>query len=267
MQIRSSIFVAALAIIVPSFVDGARQIKFTNKCDKSIWISPLSHPFGLQLTPDTKKLENGKDFSYQIPDEGWTGKFWPRIGCDEKGDNCQVGSSVPFCSLKKCDPSADTKVLFHFPQINNGKEVIYYLNLMEGYTISAEVVPSRTSATCNKTRCAVSLDSCPKAEGTLGDLRVTKNGSAVMCLAPILKWSHPLPFGFGRNAEEGDGKWYSCLPQVVSPEECRNNIGAKTEYVKQVHRDCPTGFAYSHDDEGQFHNCSNDVNFEVNFCI
>jgi len=75
------------------------------------------------------------------------------------------------------------------------------------------------------------------------------------------------PYGFGRPEDQGNGKWYCCPTPPVSPEQCRSNIVVKTEYVKLVHKDCPTAYSYSYDDEAGLHNCPNEVNFEVNFCI
>jgi len=264
---RTVLLCALVGAAVPALVSGARQIKFTNKCNQDIWVSPLTNAQGPQLAPGIVKLGRGNQYSYQIPDGGWGGRFWPKMGCDGSGNNCQVGQSVPPCLPTGCDPPAETKVEFFFPQLNNGQDVWYDISLVDGYSISAEITPSRTGGSCTKTRCAVSLDSCPSGEGELNDLLVRKNGRPVMCLAPCKKWNYPAPFGYGRDEQQGNGKWYCCPTPPVSPEQCRNNIVVNTQYVKLVHRDCPTAYSYSYDDEAGLHNCPNNVDFEVTFCI
>jgi len=113
------------------------------------------------------------------------------LGCDGSGNNCQVGQSVPPCLSTGCDPPAETKVEFFFPRVNNGQDVWYDISLVDGYSISAEIIPSKIGGSCTKTRCAMSIDKCPRNEGELGDLRAMKNGKAVMCLAPCKKWNYP----------------------------------------------------------------------------
>lgn len=52
----------------------------------------------------------------------------------------------------------------------------------------------------------------------------------------------------------------------IWPEECRAGPVVNTQYVQLVHRDCPTAYAYSYDDEAGLHNCPNGVSFKVTFC-
>ena len=92
-----------------------RQIAFTNRCSHPIWISPLTNADGPPLAEGIQRLEAGARFTYQIPDAGWGGRFWPKQGCDGSGHNCEVGQSMPPCLANGCDPPAETKVEFHFP--------------------------------------------------------------------------------------------------------------------------------------------------------
>jgi hypothetical protein len=64
--------------------------------------------------------------------------------------------------------------------------------------------------TCVTTRCAVSLDACPTDENDVGDLRVSKNGRVVQCLAPCKKWNYPPPFGLGQPESDEPGLSLCC---------------------------------------------------------
>lgn len=167
-----------------------RTIQFTNRCGEEIWVSPLTNSQGDTLSPGIKRLQNGASYRYNISDDGWGGRFWPKMGCDSSGNNCQVGQSVPPCPRNGCDPPAETKIEFYFPKRDSGQEVWYGISLVDGYSLAAEVIPNRIGGKCRKTNCALSLNSCPRYErGELRDLRVSKNGNTVMCLSPCKKWS------------------------------------------------------------------------------
>lgn len=53
-----------------------------------------------------------------------------------------MGQSDPPCPSGGCQPPADTKVEFFFPPINNGEQVWYDVSLVDGYSLSAKIVPS-----------------------------------------------------------------------------------------------------------------------------
>lgn len=116
------------------------------------------------------------------------------------------------------------------------------------------------------TNCRLSLGKCPSNYLFVGDLRVIRNGRVVQCLAPCKKWNFPAPFGKGLNELQGAGKQLCCPTPPVSPTECRAGDIVKTAYVKLIHRDCPTAYSYSYDDEAGLHNCPNPTNFVVNVC-
>lgn len=68
-----------LCLALPAIIS-ARTIKFSNRCGHDIWVSPLTNAQGPELSPGIVKLGNGGDFTYQIPDSGWGGRFWPKQG-------------------------------------------------------------------------------------------------------------------------------------------------------------------------------------------
>lgn len=179
-----------LFAVVPDLVFSSRSIEFTNRCQEDIWIAPLTNNQGPILAPGIKKISRGSSFSYQIPNGGWGGRFWPKMGCDGSGNSCRVGQSVPPCPSTGCQPPAETKVEFFFPRLGDGKDVWYDISLVDGYSIAAEITPSKIQGTCTKTNCALSLNKCPN-ENEVGDLRVVSGGRTTMCLSPCKKWNYP----------------------------------------------------------------------------
>lgn len=247
--------------------DAVRHIEFTNTCGKPIWISPLTNAQGPALPGGIQKLAAGASHTYNIPDAGWGGRFWPKEGCDGNGHNCEVGQSMPPCLPTGCDPPADTKVEFFFPKAGNGEQVWYDVSLVDGYSLAAKIVPSVQQGSCVTTSCKVSLANCPGAENNgVGDLKMHKNGKVVACLAPCKKWNYPPPYGLGHPESQDPGLHLCCPTPPVSVAQCRNGIVVNTKYVNLIHKDCPTAYSYAYDDEGGLHNCPNGVNFHVTFC-
>lgn len=69
-----------LVALLPAIVLGARTIKFRNRCGADIWVSPLTNAQGPELPPGIVRLGNNAEFTYNIPDGGWGGRFWPKMG-------------------------------------------------------------------------------------------------------------------------------------------------------------------------------------------
>jgi hypothetical protein len=84
-----------------------REIRFTNKCNEDVWISPTTNAQGPPLPDGIQKINSGGSHAYQIPDGGWGGRFWPKTGCDGSGQNCELGQSSDPCGPTGCDPPAD----------------------------------------------------------------------------------------------------------------------------------------------------------------
>jgi hypothetical protein len=246
----------------------SRDIEFTNRCGYDIWVNPLTNggPGQPILQPGIVRLANYAQYTYQIPDAGWGGRFWPKSGCDGTGHNCEVGQSVDPCPVGGCQPPAETKVEFFFPPLNNGYDVWYDISLVDGYSLAAEIVPSVQQGTCITSHCDVAVSHCPTNEYDVGDLRVFRNGQAVQCLAPCKRWNYPPPYGLGLPEDIAPGVYLCCPTPPIWPEECRAGIVVNTQYVQLVHRECPTAYAYSYDDEAGLHNCPNNVSFKVTFC-
>lgn len=72
------------------------RLRITNGCDRPIWVFSLVGAGGGALNaPNQVKLaKKGDHYDYPIPDIGLAAtRFWPGMGCDDTGNNCQIGQS------------------------------------------------------------------------------------------------------------------------------------------------------------------------------
>ncbi|XP_031635150.1 glucan endo-1,3-beta-glucosidase-like [Contarinia nasturtii] len=260
-------FIAFVCVIEHS-VAQQRYIQVQNQNNFPIWMEEQDNTDQPQLAPGIIKINPGDSTTYSIPDSGWSGRLWPKSGCDDSDANCEIGQSVPPCPDGGCQPPSETKVEFFFPQISSGT-AYYDISLVDGFSQACKITPYRggqpvQDGSCIETDCHLLLTNCPQNEQSdLGDLAVYgRSNNAVSCLSPCKKWNYPPPYGFGRNEQDGDGRLL-CCPSPVTAEECRSGIVEETNYVQLVHRDCPTAYSFSYDDEGGLHNCPSDTSFSV----
>lgn len=122
-------FVLILCLSTP-FVELRRVIEVGNRNNFAIWIETLTNNNGPPLSNEVIRLNPGGKHTYNVRDEGWAGRLWPKIGCDQRGANCQFGQSIPPCPRNGCQPPADTKVEFYFPQKNSPKPSFYDISLV-----------------------------------------------------------------------------------------------------------------------------------------
>jgi len=262
-----ALFVFLLVTLSMSWTNGqSRNIAFYNRCGYDIWISPLTNGQGPPIAGGIARIANNGQFTYVIQDSGWAGRFWPKTGCDASGHMCESGQSVDPCNPGGCDPPAETKVEFFFPAVGQPGDIWYDVSLVDGYSLPAEIVPSVQQGTCVTTECLISLDHCPTNEDHVGDLRAIKNGRTVKCLSPCKAWNYPYPWGMGQDELNFPGVYLCCPTPPIWPEECRAGLVVRTQYVQLVHRECPTAYAYSYDDEAGLHNCPPNTSFRVTFC-
>jgi len=245
---------------------GPRSITFLNRCSEPIWINPFTSDNGPQLGNGIQKLVQNGRITYNIPDSGWKGRFWPKTECDSNGQSCGVGQSVAPCPSNGCQPPADTKVEFFYPSITDKNTIWYDVSLVDGYSFPMEIIPDKQQGSCITTNCAVSLNACPSNENSVGDLRVFRNGRVTQCLAPCKKWNFPSPYGLGKDEKLYTGLQFCCPTPPVSPQQCSSGDVIRTQYVNLIHRDCPTAYSYAYDDLAGLHNCPNPTSFTINIC-
>lgn len=134
--------IVCLSILAP-LAFGARTIRVNNRCGRTIWIGQSTNDNGTPLRGGVRRLTSNTNTVFNIPDSGWAGRLWPKIGCNGQGQACTFGQSVPPCGKGGCTPPADTKVEFFFPQARSRKSIWYDISLVDGYSLPAEIIPSR----------------------------------------------------------------------------------------------------------------------------
>jgi hypothetical protein len=259
-------FIAFLGVLLVQHA-ALVQIKVTSRCSFPIWIAVTSNPGKPDLPGANHRLDNGASINYQIPNAGWAGRMWPKIGCDGSGQNCFFGQSSPPCPAGGCHPPADTKVEFFFPANFQGQSW-YDISLVDGYSQPVSIRPSRPdTGSCVYTDCRINLNSCPTNEKNgLGNLKVTKSGQLVACLSPCKRWNYPPPYGFGKNEHEKPGVYMCCPTPPITPQQCSAGLVVQTNYVREVRSNCPSAYSYAYDDKAGLHNCPGDTSFDVTFC-
>lgn len=116
-------------------VEMRRYIEVGNRCSFPIWIQALTNNNGAPLSNEIKRINSGGRIKYEISDNGWAGRLWPKTGCDYRGENCEFGQSIPPCPSGGCHPPADTKVEFYFPRQNSPDLSFYDISLVSEHNI------------------------------------------------------------------------------------------------------------------------------------
>lgn len=242
------------------------RLSVTNQCDFPVWMATTPNSNMAPLPDGIVKLEKGKSHDYSIANSGWAGRLWPKIGCNSNGRNCTAGEAVPPCPPSGCQPPADTKIEFYFPNLASRENAWYDISLVDGYSLPVEIKPrGNESGSCITTKCNLSLNECPQNETQgLGDLRVFNGGKAVQCLSPCKKWNYPAPFGLGKSETESPGIDLCCPYNDVN--RCRTGPVVRTKFVQTVRKACPTAYSYAYDDEAGLHSCSTPMSFDVKLC-
>ena len=188
----TTVMLAMMAISAIS----ALELTVQNNCAFTTWLATTPN-FQIDPLPDgTVQLNSGQRYVYNIPNQGWAGRFWPKTGCDSAGTNCNFGDSAPPCPANGCQPPADTKIEFNFPPQPPNQDSWYDISLVDGYSLPISITPRGINqGSCIPTNCDLSLAACPQDETNgLCDLRIIKNGETVACLAPCKKWYKSLSY-------------------------------------------------------------------------
>jgi hypothetical protein len=247
------------------------RLRIINRCAEPIWIAASGN-----VAEQDVPLAPGELHDYDISPDGLpSARFWPKVGCDGTGHDCDIGDVG--------QPPIDSKFEVTFAPIAGAAETFYNLSHVDGYTLPIAVTPIGAGAgvgNCTASDCsALTVDECPAHEDLGGgafpafadvDLRVAgASGTTVACMSPCKAWQYPEPYGLGRPESEDPGL-HLCCPAPVEPDACRDASDpvsvVHTEYVAQVHAGCPTAYAYSYDDAAGLHQCPASTGFAVVFC-
>lgn len=271
------------------------RLRVTNHCAQPIWIAHSEN------VPDAQnvKLGQGQSRDYNIPDSGLSAmRVWPKVGCNDNGQNCKIGDSVAPCPAGGCQPPVDSKFEASFAPKGGAAATWYNLSQVDGYTLPFKVVPrgaGSENGSCVTSDCSnLTLAGCPGDEDMSGggafpgyahqDLRIKDGaGNVIGCLSPCKKWNYPAPWGLGQP-ESADPGLHLCCPTPIDPasgqctaqnacmtsDACSNEADPKsvvhTDYVDAMRAMCPTAYSYAYDDAAGLHNCPSTTGFEVTFC-
>ena len=276
------------------------RLTIKNGCSKPIWVfHTVGHNGGTLKTSGNpvKLAAKGDAVVFDIPDKGLAGtRFWPGYQCDENGNNCAMGSSggpgLP-CPPEGCAPPVDSKFEGTFGCLPSVKGADCQVNpssptnaklpatdswdtsMVDGYTLPYTV---EVKGDCpggpknNKIDCSeISVSQCPTAEKIDGqdtNLNLTdpKSSTPGGCYSPCSKltmsnWSNSPTY----SPDSEQAKYYCC--GGISADDCRAGKGAKTDYVKVIHKFCPQTYAYAYDDGVGLFNCpaKKTTQYEVTF--
>ncbi|KAF8062655.1 Glucan endo-1 [Scenedesmus sp. PABB004] len=258
----------ALRVAAPPPAGGPRTLKFVNACPQPIWLSSTHNTDRMPLPGGVVKIAQGASYTYDIPSNGWAGRLWPKVGCDDAGTNCAFGDSVPPCPPGGCSPPAETKVEFNWPTDPNA-DCWYDVSLVDGFSLPMRITPANAPAshpTCTPTACDVSLAACPTDEADVGDLRAVVGGQVVACLSPCKKWNYDAPWGLHKSEQVEPGLWFCCPTPPTTPATCSANRIVNTKYVNLVRSACKTAYSYAYDDTAGLHACPGSMSFTVTLC-
>lgn len=126
------LWLIAVFLIFVNNTAGLRYIDVGNRNKFPIWIETKANNNQPPLTKEIRRINSGDRTIFDIQDQGWAGRLWAKVGCDNHGKNCEFGQSVDPCPNGGCQPPAETKVEFFFPQINSRSSSYYDISLV-GY--------------------------------------------------------------------------------------------------------------------------------------
>lgn len=265
-MLRGTLRVLVLALALPQAF--LLELSVQNSCSHTVWLATTPNSDHQPLPGGSIRVEPGATHVYQIPNGGWAGRFWPKINCNDGGEECEFGQSSPPCPSDGCQPPADTKAEFNFPSQPPSTDSWYDISLVDGYSLPMRIVPRGVDqGSCISTNCAMSLDACPQNEiSGIGDLRVFRNGKVVGCLSPCKKWNYPPPYGLGKPETIEPGVHMCCPTPPIQPQQCSSGPVIQTAFVQSVHQNCPSAYSYAYDDAAGLHNCPGETSFDVTLC-
>jgi hypothetical protein len=266
-----------------------------------MWIfSEVGNNGGVLNAASQILLQPGEIVNYPIPQQGLAAtRFWPGMGCNDKGGDCQIGQSggpttAGFTCPEGigCAPPVDSKFEATFgctlsdtsQCLNNpsgsgklGPNDYWDTSMVDGYTLPYTVKvqgncpggPSNNFIDCS----GLQLEYCPvnvELQALSADLTLYHplTNKPVGCLSPCSKltnsqWQKSGWVTYPPFAPQAQD--YCCPTPPVSVGQCRSGPGATNPYVDLIHSNCPQTYAYAYDDNVGNWNCPATVTYEVVF--
>jgi len=196
------------ALLSVAFVntEPSGRLRIVNGCNQGMWMFSLVGQGGGTLTDANQIYLNSNEYhDYNIPNGGLAAtRFWPGMGCDNNGNNCQIGQSggpPPFTCPAPwgCGPPVDSKFEGTFgcmpgaqcqnnPSGNGplGNTDYWDTSMVDGFTLPYKVQvfgscpggPTNNLVDCSK----LTLDLCPQSIdlSSNGQFSNLKNESLVL---------------------------------------------------------------------------------------
>ena len=282
---------AALATSAPA------RLRITNSCTYDVWIQQSNMP---SPTAISTLVKPGGSTSYEIPAAGLAStRFWPKKGCDPKGENCTIGQSSPPCPAGGCTPPVDSKLEATWgctladkkkcgetPQGVRMIDTFWNASGVDGYTFPFTIKASGGDgrASCVAVDCsALTLADCPTNDNlsnkgqnpayasqnenvsALADGGTPDGSSPLGCFSTCMKLNYPGFGGDGLNAPAGAvEQMYCCPTPPISSPQCQAGPVPTTKYVELIHKACKkTSYGYAYDDGLGGRTCSGDTVLEM----
>lgn len=263
-----------------------RRLTIVNGCPSHpMWIA---HTVAGGVGPDPQdlRLEPGQAHAFVTRGLSAT-RYWPKVGCDEAGNNCAIGDSGgpgESCVVRgpgtpddysHCAPPFDSKFEATFAPPNNPFVDIVDMSLVDGYSLPFKLEVdqpcTRQSKPFTGMDCTeLSLEHCPRSElldGRPMNLQATSphTGKVAGCYSPCLrltddKWGKPVGGPASPQAAP-----YCCAGTHGTPAVCKFGPIVSTQYVRGVHSSCPAAYGYAYDDISATIVCRTTTQYTVTF--
>jgi len=271
-----------------------KRIIVVNGCkSEPIWIA---HIVANAIGPDPQnvKIEAGGShrFSTSVGKGGLTAtRFWPKMGCDEAGNNCEIGESggpgqgcvqhLPSGDdYSQCAPPVDSKFegTFMPPGSPEGVKDTVDMSIVDGFSLPFKM--EATGGECIRNGVvdpglvdcsSLLMDKCPREEAMHGnhfDLRARnpKTGKVGGCYSPCMgltddKWAQTP----GVAPDSPAAAPFCCAGAFGPPVICKGGPIVNTQYVKNMHSSCAKGYAYAYDDHRATISCTTDTEYRITF--
>lgn len=279
------------AILSLPAVSATDRLILFNACPKEpIWIAHLAN---VGVGPGVQNVKIPPMGTHAFTDKETDGlagaRYWPKMGCDEQGNNCALGGSggpTQHCvrnggDYSRCAPPVDTKFEATWGRAGQPcnpavpSEMIgcdsVDMSLVDGWTLPFKLEIQSGSCTGNKEEtvnvidCSgMTLDKCPRDEnlgkGPISMVAISPHsGKPAGCYGPCLKliddkWNNTM--ARGRKRDDKDVVPYCCTFPPMTSEMCNAGPIGKTRYVQTVHQLCKGVYAFAYDDALGLMRCS-----------
>lgn len=217
-------------------------------------------------------------------------RFWPKLGCNDKGSNCTIGDSggpgegcvvrVPGKpdDYSNCAPPVDSKFEATFAAAGSTAMDVLDMSLVDGYSLPFKLEVSGGSCTRQQAPftgmdCSgLTVKQCPTAE-VLGDETKDlnainpKTGAQGGCFSPCMKLTDDKWNSTAAVAPDSDTAGpYCCAGAWGNPDTCNAaGLVLETDYLKTVKTLCPDAYGYAYDDKIATIACTTSTEYKVTF--